>query len=372
MGMLGIAVEARGDPDRAEVLFEQSLALARTADVVWLMGWMVAFVGRVAMVRGEYHRATARLEESLQLLGRCGDRQGASWSFQYLGSVAERRGEYERAIELYESGLAASRDVGDKTGIAWALGNLGRLMHARGEYAQAIRLLEESLDLCRALGDHLGATRALGSLGRVALDQHDYQRAAALFEENLVLCRDLPVRERRVAYALHYLGVVARELGHGERAARLFGAADAFQERAGRSRSQRDDAEVARQVGALREMLGDDQLDGAWAAGRSLSVDQAIEYALTAPSTSRVPARACLPPVALTDRGDSLSASLSTRELEVVALLARGLTNRQVAEALVISERTASTHVTHILNKLGFTSRAQVAAWAVEHGVTTG
>ena len=63
--------------------------------------------------------------------------------------------------------------------------------------------------------------------------------------------------------------------------------------------------------------------------------------------------------------------SLSARELEVVALLARGLTNRQIAEMLVISERTATTHVSHILNKLGFSSRSQIAAWAVERGLKT-
>ena len=61
---------------------------------------------------------------------------------------------------------------------------------------------------------------------------------------------------------------------------------------------------------------------------------------------------------------------LTPREREIAALVARGLTNRQIAAELFISERTAGTHVAHILGKLGFTSRAQVAVWAVEHGLT--
>ena len=72
---------------------------------------------------------------------------------------------------------------------------------------------------------------------------------------------------------------------------------------------------------------------------------------------------------AVTGTNGLADSPLSARELEVALLIARGLTNRQVAEELVISERTASTHVTHILNKLGFSTRSQVAAWAVEHGL---
>ncbi|MDQ3699805.1 MAG: response regulator transcription factor, partial [Chloroflexota bacterium] len=63
---------------------------------------------------------------------------------------------------------------------------------------------------------------------------------------------------------------------------------------------------------------------------------------------------------------------LTPRERQVVQLLARGSTNREIAGELVIAERTADTHVANVLNKLGVTSRAQVAAWAVRHGLTTG
>ncbi len=63
-------------------------------------------------------------------------------------------------------------------------------------------------------------------------------------------------------------------------------------------------------------------------------------------------------------------ASLSQRELEIAALVARGMTNRQIAQQLVISRRTADRHVSNILNKLGFTSRGQVAAWIFQHGIS--
>src|SRR5581483_9891326 len=97
-----------------------------------------------------------------------------------------------------------------------------------------------------------------------------------------------------------------------------------------------------------------------WAAGRGLSLDQAIAEARADDVLGRAAKPA--PPA-------PRSAPLTPREREVAALLARGLTNRQIAEALVISERTADNHVSHILDKLGFASRAQVAAWAVAQGL---
>ena len=62
---------------------------------------------------------------------------------------------------------------------------------------------------------------------------------------------------------------------------------------------------------------------------------------------------------------------LTAREQEVAALLARGLTNRQIAEQLVVTERTVAAHVEHVLDKLGFASRHQAGAWAAEHGLLT-
>jgi DNA-binding NarL/FixJ family response regulator len=60
---------------------------------------------------------------------------------------------------------------------------------------------------------------------------------------------------------------------------------------------------------------------------------------------------------------------LTLREVEVAALIARGCTNRQIASDLIVAQGTVANHIAHILDKLGFHSRAQIAAWAVEHGL---
>lgn len=92
-----------------------------------------------------------------------------------------------------------------------------------------------------------------------------------------------------------------------------------------------------------------------------MSLEQAVQYALA------------VEPSAAPASGKSLSepagSPLTRREAEIAALVARGLTNRQIAQTLVITEGTAANHVQHILNKLGFDSRAQIAAWAAERGL---
>ena len=109
-------------------------------------------------------------------------------------------------------------------------------------------------------------------------------------------------------------------------------------------------------VAAAHAGLGQDAFAVAWAEGQAMSVEQAVTYALAVEE----PARAA----AAGRRGP-----LTAREREVAALLARGLSNKEIAAALVIAERTAETHVTHILTKLDLASRVQVGPWAVAHGL---
>ena len=357
--VLGAAAELLGDYRQASEFFERSLALAREGRLAPIAGWQLGNLGRMALTRGDYERATTLLEESLRLQEQTGDRHGASWALQYLGRVALGQGDHQRALPHFEEALAAASDVGDKRSIGRSLGYLGRAARMQGDHERAAGLFQESLRLCRDIGDRLGASWALGNLGRLALTRKEFQRATACFEENLALCRELDGRERRVIYALQYLGVVAHELGDPDRAARLFGAADGLRAVARRALSPPDRAEYEQQVGRVRLVLGDERFAAAVAEGQSMSLDQVIDYALRPPPLDEAQPGA---PDRLTP--EEQPSLLSAREQEVAVLLARGLSNRQIADELVISSRTASTHVSHILNKLGLASRWQIAAWA--------
>ena len=117
-------------------------------------------------------------------------------------------------------------------------------------------------------------------------------------------------------------------------------------------------------IARSRAGLGDAAFGVAFDDGRAMTLDQAVEYALTDTAVTAPDAGG-----AGAGRAGAKPSPLTAREREVAALVARGLTNREIAAALVVTERTAETHVQNILNKLGFSSRSQVAAWTVEEGL---
>ena len=151
-------------------------------------------------------------------------------------------------------------------------------------------------------------------------------------------------------------------------AGRLLGAAAALREATGVPVSPLDRPTFELAMSAARAAVDEKDFDAALAEGRSLSTDQAIELALA----TAEPAGSPMPPASVdrwADRPptDAAWSMLSPRERDVAALVGRGLTNRQIAAELVISERTVDGHVARILARLEFATRAQIAAWTVRH-----
>jgi DNA-binding NarL/FixJ family response regulator len=147
-----------------------------------------------------------------------------------------------------------------------------------------------------------------------------------------------------------------------QRAVRLWGAAEALRDTVGLPMPPHRRRRHTAAITAARAELGDDAFETAWADGRALSVDEAMSFALDT-------AEARPEQAALTNVREALGL-LSPREREVAALIAAGLTSREIAERLVISERTADSHADHIRQKLELRSRAEIAAWAIRQGLS--
>ena len=199
----------------------------------------------------------------------------------------------------------------------------------------------------------------LRNLAVAAFRQGDYDRAAALLEESLIVLRELGEKQF-ITRSLEYLAAVASMQGDLERAARLFGAGEALREAAGASVLPFYHADYERGVAAARAGLDERSFAAAWERGRAMTLEEAIEYALGAQEPSPPPSV----PVPREARGGSESTeNLTRREEEVAVLVARGLSNRRIAEELTVSEHTVATHVRNILKKLGLDSRMRIAAW---------
>jgi non-specific serine/threonine protein kinase len=235
---------------------------------------------------------------------------------------------------------------------------LGLVSIRQADWAAARAQLEQALRLCGSNPVPFARLSTLVYLSWVYVEQRDLVRARAVGLEALALVRE-KLGPGRLALPLEALAQVAAATGQPERALRLAGAATRLRDAHTIPPTPSEKAQLERWSQPARAALGTLASDSAWEAGRSLAAEAAIAEALAIEVSS---------PAHLSEPDAAGRASLTPREREVVALAAEGRTNRQIAEVLVITEGTARVHVEHVLAKLDLHSRAQLAAWAVQHG----
>jgi len=322
--------------------------------------------------QGEYAAARSTLEQALAMGSELGDRQSMALSLHHLGNAAFGQGDYAAARSLYQESLALRKDLGDKWGIAICLTNLGSVAYLQGDDSAARSLYEESLALFREEGDKWGITVPLINLGNVAYLQGDYSAARSLCEEGLVTSKDIG-STYNIAISMAALGGIAAATGQPQRGARLLGAADALLQGIGSVLEAENRRPYQAGVASARAQLGEAEFEKAMQQGRSMLMEQAIAYALdptllpteepSAPAQAPAPAPA---PGAGSGTRPSYPEGLTRREVEVLRVLAEGLSNAQIAQRLFLSPNTVNVHLYSIFSKLGVTTRTAAARFAVE------
>jgi predicted ATPase/DNA-binding CsgD family transcriptional regulator len=353
----GDLARLQGDYAAARAHHARSLAIFRTTGEDAKIAWSLDYLGVVLIRLGEYPPARTLLDEGLAIARRRGDLRQTALLLHNLGDVDHEQGVDAPATPLFEEALAMFRQAGDGWGIAHSLNTLGDVAWARGDHAAARTGYAEALAAGRAIGNPQEVAWSLLGLGHADIRRGDTGAARAALAESLVVRRQVGNRQE-IAESLEGLAMLAIAGGHAERAARLFGAAGALRQVGGSPAAHARRATLAEAVAAARGVLGEEAFAAAYRAGAALPPDQAMIEALA-------PAAPALRPAAPPARGPG---ALTPREREIALRIARGLTNHQIAGELVISERTADTHVAHILAKLGFATRSQVAAWVAEQG----
>jgi predicted ATPase/class 3 adenylate cyclase/DNA-binding CsgD family transcriptional regulator len=323
--------------------------------------------GYLAFLQGDYDIARARHDEALDLARAAGTERGIVTSLSGLALLARVRRDYARASALSREVLAT--EPAD-TGNPWftlAINTLGRVAYYEGRLTDARRQHEDALARYRQIGDGWEIAHTLSNLADVAQAEGKHAEARTRLEEAIAFYRDLGDRQG-VVHCIEGLAALASTLSEPARAVGLVAAVTAIREALGGPGSPSRRTQLRQILDAAHALLGDAAYDAAWEYGRSLSVEQAIGYALDAPRPERQPqpvAPPSQPAPAPVDAGP-----LTRREREVAVLIARGLTNRRIADELVLSERTVDAHVSNILRKLDMMHRAQIAAWVAERGLT--
>jgi non-specific serine/threonine protein kinase len=236
--------------------------------------------GYLAWYQGDYVHATALCEECLQLARTISDEHLIARATNVLGLVAREQREYPTAVALFEESLDLHRKVGDTRAVAIGLHNLGLVALYEGDFTRATSLHEESLQIMRDLGDKSGIALTLHNLGLSARHRGDYAKAAALFQQSLTLSRALNLK-RETAETLEGLAGVAIAQQAPERAARVLGAAEVLREAIAVPLTPAERVDYERVVVLTQTALGRDVFAAAWATGRAMMLEEAIEYALS-------------------------------------------------------------------------------------------
>ncbi|GAB3246884.1 helix-turn-helix transcriptional regulator [Nocardioides dilutus] len=284
------------------------------------------------------------------------DRRGVL-ACAFLGHVARERGDLAGAAMRYTAARAAYEQWGNIRGQAWAGHDLALLALERDATEEAESLLRESLRLFQSL-DYEWAIAVCSSLLACVLvrtgESHDVDEAAGLLRRALTL-HDRVGDRRGIAQSLEVLAEVALARGAAATAARLAGAAALRRDLVDAAPTEVESRRLARLDARLQRHLGRVAADHERHAGRTMPADAVLELA------GRVTTVA--PPEA------SSAVELTSRQLEVAALVAAGRTNRQIGKELGISEKTIEIHVHNIMSRLEVPSRAAVAAWAAARGL---
>lgn len=235
--------------------------------------------GILAYRQGDYPRVSTLCSEALALCEAHGDLRGAGRALHFLAHLMQTRGDYAVATEMMERSVALHRAAGDAADLANSVDCLGEIARSAGDDARARTLTEEALTMYRNLGHVRGQVHALHNLAYVRLHEGDPAGARTLFRESLVLARELGTM-RDQAFAV--VGLASASLADVEasRVTRLLGAAAAALSTIEVRLEPAEDVEFQRAMEAMRTQLDPAAFAAAWAEGRAMTLEQAIEYAL--------------------------------------------------------------------------------------------
>jgi predicted ATPase/DNA-binding CsgD family transcriptional regulator len=347
-----------GDDGRAHALCEQALIVARATNDRWNVAWSLNHLAIWYTTQADFDQAAALLDESLALFRVINDPMGITHTLIRRAWSAIDQGDYPYARELVEEALILAREADDTITTAWVFYVLGivswRYDH---DFRQAAIQYERSLSLFREARFILGVPHTLIALAGIEQATGNHARAQKLYVEGMIW-----LWERRLNHYLLDVGIVglasiARVRGQWIRVARLLGAADAIRlvKHAGLFPTLYT---LDTDVTSVRTQLGEAAFAEAWAVGKAMTREQAVTYALQSEELEMTyPLQATNQP---------LTNPLTKREIEILHLMAEGLSNREIAEGLIIAVGTVKWYGSQICSKLQARNRVQAIARARE------
>jgi predicted ATPase/DNA-binding CsgD family transcriptional regulator len=343
----------RGRVNEGRAWLDEMLRRRAESDDLGLRASGLARASRLAWRQRDYLSTRALLDESLAIGRKLDDPLGVARRLRSLALVAMAQGDLAEAEQLCEESVSLFRRHGDQYGLGLALAFLGMTLQLAGDTGRAAPCVQEAWELNRSNGSITSSLYSLGSMAFGAIAAGDMASLRAHTVEVVGLLRTLHGKYEEPGWLWWTAVALASGEGRYRSALALAGAADAVARRDGLHLHDQLRRRVQPWFERARAEVGAVEAAQLHVEGSRLSVDELMVEA-----------------VREADHGHT--SPLSSRELEVADLVARGLTNREIAERLFISTRTVESHVDHIKAKLGFGRRARIVAWALERASDNG
>ena len=363
--LLSVIPMMKGDNVAARSLTEEALTLLREMGDEERIAWALSTLGLLDTQEEKYDSARAHYMESLAIHRKLSNKRGIAASLLRLAQLLfVSQGDQEVLSSLIDEGLALYNELGEKEGIANVHSLSAQLAFRQGDFSSARAQIEKSIQLYREIGQRRALSESLAILAQIALSQGERIEACVLYDESREIATQLN-HMWLIAVCLEGRAGIAAEEGQLTWAVQLWGAADALRETIRVSIPPIERADYKRSMATARTQLSEKDFTVAWDAGRRMTPEQAftahgnaIGTSIVAPATSSSSTHST---------ASTYPAGLTAREVEVLRLVARGLTSGEIAQALNISEKTVSHHLTHIFNKTSSENRAAAAAFAIRH-----
>ena len=311
----------------------------------------------------DFERGKQYMEEALALWRETGNDDGIAWGLSMLGWIYERAGDYEQAQRLADESITLFETRRSQRHNRYGVYLLAcDLAFIRGEYGIAEQHLKKGMDISQQVGDQMAYARRLTRLALITMAKGSLNRAQRLLKQSLDANQNSGDRWNMamILVAVVHLNTVQGRL---KKAARCLGAVQVFLDWFGSSLWPLDQLLYEKDLQFVESGMSEAEYQAAIAEGRQqgLDVEQATVFAsaMLEDPTNQARGKAA--------QADAIK--LTPREREIAALISRGMNNNEIAQTLFLGVRTIEAHVTHILNKLDFSSRTQIAVWAVQKGI---
>ncbi len=365
-----------GMHQEAEEHFEESLALYRSANHRDGIADELNNLGLVQLLQGNTGRARLTLEESLTLRRDGGDFRALPSTLSNLGDLAAEEGQYDRAESLHAEALNIRRELGNLRGMAISCHSLGLVAYYREEFDRAQAWFDEGLEYQVQLDDVYSLALLMLGMGRLNLALGNPMLAMERLNRALEVFQRMGAR-RNILVVIELIAAAAERYGFDRDAVRLLGTTRGVREHDNLHQPGRDRADAERMLKALENRLGPETVEREYSVGRRQWLNQAVQEAAALTVRIRDSLEAGeAEPVGMGGVYDHFGAArkakklgLTRRERQVLSLLVRGASDKEIADGLSIAPRTAMTHVSNILAKLDVNRRTAAASYALREGL---